>query len=189
MNLASVNPTTSVSSKKNPQSKGVSPLSEILSTYDINPSTLSLLPAPNIEYDTVVYEPDRIFHVKQTPLQIIKKACLENGASYEGRRASVIHLTASKQKVPIPVSICKHIYVFPNASPSQFLCRWIFYHHVSSIKSKSQNGNDQSIITFKNGQQLPMQESLNLLEKQMYRTAMCIAHFSSQPNQRITRFI
>ncbi|MBT2218660.1 competence protein ComK [Virgibacillus dakarensis] len=40
---------------------------------------------------------------RKTPIQLIHIACLDNYASYEGRRKAVMHQTRFKRKVPIPI--------------------------------------------------------------------------------------
>jgi competence protein ComK len=70
----------------------------ILEDYEINRDTIALQPANHTDYYTIVIEPDQIFYVKQTPLQLIKAACLEGGAGYNGRREAVIHQTGKKAK-------------------------------------------------------------------------------------------
>ncbi|WP_077618275.1 competence protein ComK [Bacillus sinesaloumensis] len=155
-------------------------MTQILDFYEITPQTRAILAVAEIDYSAIVLEEDRTILVRQTPLQIIKAACLEGGASYEGRRKAVTHLTGAMQKVPIPINPCRKIFAFPTQSPTTFECNWIFYHHIKSISiSKSSNPYVQSIIHFKNNQTLSMNESCYVLQKQYQRTAMCILQFST----------
>lgn len=133
----------------------------IVSEYDINQSTMALLPVAHIDYSTIVVEQNGQLFVKKTPLQLIKAACLDGGASYEGRRAAVTHLTGAMQKVPIPINQLTNIFAFPTHSPTVFHCSWIFYHHVRTIKPPENPADTtkQAIIHFKNDLQLPMSES------------------------------
>ncbi|MCC3359149.1 competence protein ComK [Bacillus sp. REN16] len=150
-------------------------------TYEVNPQTMAILPAREIEYSAIVKEEHKIIYVRQTPLQIIKAACLEGGATYEGRRKAVTHLTGAIQKVPIPINPRRNIFAFPTHSPTAFECNWIFYHHIKAIVPSQQTSNTiQSIIHFKNQQVLPMNESHYLLEKQYTRTGMCILQYAPQ---------
>ncbi len=70
-------------------------MSQIQSFYEVNPQTKAILSVAEIEYLTIVLEEDKQILVRQTPLQMIKAACLEGGASFEGRRKAVIHLTGA----------------------------------------------------------------------------------------------
>lgn len=63
---------------------------KILSSYEITKDTLALLPARNMNYRTIVIERHETYYVQQTPLEIIKAACLEGGATYDGRRTAVM---------------------------------------------------------------------------------------------------
>ncbi|WP_099354737.1 competence protein ComK [Fredinandcohnia onubensis] len=150
-------------------------------TYEVNPQTQAILPAREIEYSSIVKEEHQTLYIRQTPLQIIKAACLDGGATYEGRRKAVTHLTGAIQKVPIPINPRRNIFAFPTHSPTAFECNWIFYHHIKSIiPSLQTNNKTQSIIQFKNQQELPMNESHYLLEKQYTRTAMCVLQYTTQ---------
>lgn len=151
-------------------------MTKILSHYKITEKTLSLQPAAHIEYQTIVEEEQQIYYVKQTPLQIIKEAVLHGGATYNGRREAISYLTGIQKKIPIPIEPNKQIYAFPTLSPTQNDCCWIFFHHVDAIRSyKLPNDKSyRSIILFKNGTKLNMKESAFTLEKQMYRTWLCV---------------
>ncbi|MCP8617534.1 competence protein ComK [Salirhabdus salicampi] len=155
-------------------------MENILTHYQVSEQTMALLPAVQLEYDTTVLERNKTLYIKKTPLQIMKRACLDHGSSLEGRRAAVMHQTGYSRKVPIPISLHQNLYAFPTLSPTKFHCHWIFYHHVKFIKplhSKHHLGY-QSNIFFKNGRSLQLKDSYYVLEKQMHRTAMCILAFS-----------
>ena len=155
-------------------------MNTILNYYEVNQNTMALLPIAHLDYSTIILEKERKFYAKLTPLQLIKAACLEGGASYEGRRKAVTHLTGAIQKVPIPINPRRDIFAFPTHSPTAFECNWIFYHHIKSIvPSQNTNNTTRSIIQFKNHQELPMTESHYLLQKQYTRTAMCILQYAT----------
>lgn len=142
---------------------------------------MALLSATHIDYGTIVLETNGRLYVKQTPTQIVKASCLEGHSTYEGRRKAITYHTGAKQKVPIPINPHHNIFAFPTNSPENFNCNWIFYNHVKYIKTAhSPYEPQQSIIVFKNGQELPLPESQYILTKQMQRTAMCILLFSPQ---------
>lgn len=152
---------------------------QILENYEINKHTLALLSAYHPEYDTIAIEPGCEWKIRKKPLQIIKQGCLEGGASYAGRREAVKYLTGAKNKVPIPVNPHEHIYAFPTHSPKQFECCWIFHYHIRSIKEHHfPNQLKGTMITFKNGQQVPIPVSIYTIEKQMQRTSQCRFRFT-----------
>ncbi|MBB6454557.1 competence protein ComK [Salirhabdus euzebyi] len=151
----------------------------IQNDYNVNEKTMALIPIFHHEYDTLVLETDRQIHVKKTPLQIIKTACLHNGSSYEGRRDAIIYQTASKRKVPIPINTSNKTFAFPTHSPTQFHCTWIFYNHICHIHPNKTPKTNTSTIMFHNGEQLTLKESHYVMEKQMQRTALCILKFCS----------
>ncbi|MRH43333.1 competence protein [Aquibacillus halophilus] len=156
-------------------------MNDIFTSYHVNYRTMAIIPATHFDYQTIVLESGKKLFIKQTPLEIIKVACLDGGASYDGRRAAVMYQTSCHRKVPIPINPSKNIFTFPTHSPSQLQCKWIFYNHVKIIKPyySSKSLIPQSIITFKDGQQIIVDESYYILEKQMQRTAICILQFAS----------
>ncbi|MEI5909138.1 competence protein ComK [Bacillus spongiae] len=157
-------------------------MEKVLSKYKINKNTMAIMATAHTDYQAMVIETNRTLFVKQTPLSIIKTACLYGGSSYEGRRSAVIYLTTTKQKVPIPINPFANIYAFPTLSPNHHQCNWIFLNHVEMVKDAhtSAPSNIQSIILFKQGQKLMMSESRAVLVKQMQRTALCLFYFTPQ---------
>lgn len=154
---------------------------KILSTYEITKDTIFLMPTRHVAFCTTVMERDESYYVKQTPLEIIKAACLEGGSTYDGRRTAVIHKTGVQSKVSIPIDPLNGIFAFPTQSPKQFDCCWLFYHHIKAIQPNRKNLK-QSIITFNNYYELTLDVSYTILENQMLRMSYCIVHFS-RPNR------
>lgn len=149
-------------------------MKDILSHYSIHPNTMALLPSNHLDYDTIVKEPDRDIYVKQKPLELIKQACLERFATYEGVREAVQHNTGFKRKVPIPINLHLNLYFFPTHATNHFDCCWISYYHVLRIE-KSLTNYSSSTILFKSGESLHLDVSPYILNRQMKRTLKCFA--------------
>lgn len=148
-------------------------MKDILSHYSIHPNTMALLPSNHLDYDTIVKEPDRDIYVKQKPLELIKQACLERFATYEGVREAVQHNTGFKRKVPIPINLHLNLYFFPTHATNHFDCCWISYYHVLRIERHRTNQSSSTIL-FKSGERLNLDVSPYVLKKQMERTLMCM---------------
>ncbi|MFB4163897.1 competence protein ComK [Alteribacillus sp. JSM 102045] len=157
---------------------------KVVDHYEINSSTMALLSVAHTDYNGIALEAHQKVFVRKTPIQLIKSACLDSGSSYEGRRMAVTYQTGSKQKVPIPVDPLHHIFAFPTHSPRAFECNWIFYHHVSSIQAyrSPQEPSIKSIITFKNGQQLPMKQSAYILKNKCSEPPCVFCHLRNPWN-------
>ncbi|WP_088104311.1 competence protein ComK [Halalkalibacter urbisdiaboli] len=151
----------------------------ILTDYEINKDTMALQPATDIGYETIVVERNQVLYVNKTPLQLIEAACLEGGASYEGRREAVSYLIGARNKVPLPISPGEHIYALPTHSPKQFECIWLFYYHIKTFKPDPKFPN-QTIIIFKSNLDLTLNVSYSTIEKQMQRTSYCIVRYSQK---------
>ncbi|WP_102344787.1 competence protein ComK [Bacillus sp. Marseille-P3661] len=147
----------------------------VLDYYDVSKKTMALLSVAHMDFSTIVIEENRILFVRQTTTQIIKAACMNGGAEYDGRRKSMSYLIGCKQKVPMAIIPHEGIYAFPTISPTCYECNWIFFHHVKYITTYTpKDSAAKSMIVFKNGQEITLSESTYVLEKQMQRTAMCI---------------
>lgn len=143
-------------------------------TYHINKRTLAILPAKQIEYDTIVIEQQQTLHVRQTSLKIIKNSCKKYWATYEGRREAVIHHMNFQQKVPIPISIMNQLYFFPTHSPNHLDNSWIAAQQITQITRHPHSRNRQSIIQFACGQTLTIDVSTYILRQQAERTFACM---------------
>jgi len=153
-------------------------MNKVISSYDISLKTIALLPARDIDYDTVVIEVNETKHIRKTSLNLIKEACLmRDWTTYEGRRNGVIKHTNFKQKTPIPIDIHKGIYFFPTHSPSNIDNIWIAFHHILSIENipaQERTKDAQSIVYFKNRQTLKLSISFHTLKEQYNRTLQCV---------------
>ncbi|OLO25325.1 hypothetical protein BTR23_24885 [Alkalihalophilus pseudofirmus] len=149
----------------------------ILDHYEINKNTAALLPAYHTDYQTTVWEKDQRFHVKKTPLELIKEACLEGGADYSGRKAAVTYKTGVSIKVPIPLIPQEQIYAFPTHSPKLHECHWLFYHHIKTIQ-RHPDTPTHTIITFTDEKELLLHVSYHTMERQLQRTSYCITRFT-----------
>lgn len=142
--------------------------------YEINQQTLAIIPAKQIDFDSIVIETKNTRHIKKTALQLIKTACYNDWTTYEGRRQAVMHHTNYIQKVPIPISMHNRIYFFPTHSPSNIDNSWIAYQHIAHIEKSPENTQKPTIIYFKTGQAMSVDISIHTLRSQIQRTATCI---------------
>ncbi|UCZ52935.1 competence protein ComK [Bacillus shivajii] len=152
-------------------------MTKVLENYEINPDTMAILPAKEVEYDTIVIEKHAKYYVKQTPLKMIKLACLDGGSNYQGRREAVTHLTGAMQKMPIPINPNLNIYAFPTHSPSNMDCMWLFYQNILQLKPAPPH---DTTITFTNNESITINCSYYTMEKQLHRTSYCVIRFSNQ---------
>lgn len=161
-------------------------LNKFILTYEINEDTIAIEPANQNEHGAIVFETEEQYFVKQTPLDIIKKACIKYGSTYEGRKESVMKKLGFHGKVPIPISILSDIYAFPTHSPDESVCTWIIKKHLEFVQPiESSNENEQSLIVFKGGRELVSDLPVQLLYAQMDRTEICKSFFMSPPETRL----
>ncbi|WP_087974847.1 competence protein ComK [Oceanobacillus rekensis] len=162
-------------------------MNEFKSDYIPTRETMALLPYTPLGDTSLVIEHNEQFIVRKSPIELIKKACLENHSTYDGRRDAVVYQTGYKRKVPIPINPGSDLYSFPTHSTTDPHCSWLFYHSISNIKPASGLTNPQlrTIITFHNGKQIPIDISYYTLKKQMGRTLTCIFVFSSEGREML----
>ena len=163
-------------------------MDKIRPLYDISLKTMALLPARDIDYDTIVIKENETKYIRQTSFNLIKEACLKRDwTTYEGRRYGVIQQTNFKQKTPIPIDIDKGIYFFPTHSPSNMDNIWIALHHILSIGKILAYGKTkdaQSIVYFKNRHALKLSISFHTLKEQYNRTLQCVMMIDKVKNER-----
>ncbi|KGA98671.1 hypothetical protein AJ85_00275 [Alkalihalobacillus alcalophilus ATCC 27647 = CGMCC 1.3604] len=145
-------------------------------TYEPTNETLYIRPSFSIDHEAYVKEMQQNYKIKQPPNQIIHTACLDGGASYDGRKSAVIHNTGIQSKIPIPINPNQNLYAFPTHSPQSVDNIWIFFHNVYIYK-KHPTDSTQSIIQFVNRETLTVPISFATLERQMHRTAYCVFRF------------
>lgn len=145
----------------------------IKQSYQINLRTLGILPAKQIEYDTIVIEEHQTLYIRQTPLEIIQESCINDWASYEGKRKAVSHHMNITYKVPIPISLTENLYFFPTHSPRDINNCWIGAHHIAHIM-KHPHSRRKSIIQFQCGRKLTLDVSEYILQQQMNKTRACM---------------
>jgi|SRR5690625_971243 len=142
---------------------------KIKDSYNINVHTQILIPARHIEYETIVWEKERKLYVKDNPLKIIQKACLNRWSTYEGRRNAVIHHLNYQRKVPIPIDTEESIVAIPTHSPSNFDCHWLILHNIMKIVGNKK----QSTVLFVNGQTINLDISQYSARQQYSRAFDC----------------
>lgn len=156
-------------------------MNRLETNYMILEQTMVLLPAREIEYQTIAFDVHEQNFIKKPIMKLIEEACVTYRSTYEGRRGAVIKRMNFKRKVPIPISIHRNIYAFPTHSPYDHECIWIFPKHIKAISSVPQdkNANAKSIVIFKNNMQLELPISEYELRKQISRTSEYASLFST----------
>ncbi|WP_100374091.1 competence protein ComK [Bacillus sp. FJAT-45037] len=152
---------------------------QILETYEISTHTIAIMPAYDIECETLVLEGHQTLYVKETAIQMIKRACIEGGATYDGRRQAVSELTRAQNKIPIPINTTSQIYAFPTHSPTHLECVWLFYHHIKSFHPHPFEP-AKTIVQLYNNNPLTIDISYPSFERQMQRTSYCMVKLSYQ---------
>jgi len=125
-----------------------------------------ILPAKQIEYNSIVIEKKTTYCVNQTPLHCIKATCEKNWSSYEARRDAIMKRTNFKYKIPMMLSKLQMLFAFPTTGTDQFACAWIFLHNIASIHHEGAT----SAVTFHNGQKVMLDISYHILTSQLQRT-------------------
>lgn len=137
--------------------------------YVIHPGTMALIPSKHLKYETIALEDSQRIPLIQPAFQLIKQACLNYFSTYEGRREAVTYRTGFKRKVPIPIH--PRQIMFPTHANNDVNCFWISYHHVYQIINGPEKY--QSIVQFKNKQEITVPVSSGILKTQMKRALTC----------------
>lgn len=138
----------------------------MVTTYEINASTLAIIPLSK-DVSKVLEEED-VITVLKNPTDIIDDSCKYFGSSYLGRHEGTKTLIGMKYKCPIVIEETRGIIFFPTSSPRFDNCCWISLKKV--LKYKKEKG--RTIIVFKNGYELPVAISVGSLENQILRSTL-----------------
>lgn len=149
------------------------PTGEVITHYQINEYTLALIPVKQIAYQTIALQGHQSLYIKKTPLEIIEKGCLDHFITFEGRKKAITHNTGWTRKVPIPISMDKHITAFPTHALKNENCCWLFYHHIDAIVEDFHN-KGHSIVLFKNDIQIRLLVRASELIGQLERTRLLL---------------
>lgn len=135
----------------------------MLDTYEINNSTVALIPVGINE--TKIIEEEQIFNVQKNTTEIINHSCKYFGSSFVGRKEGTKALMGVSYKAPIIVEETQSIIFFPTSSPRFENCYWISLGHVNDYSKMEK----YTLINFKNGEKLELEISYGSLENQVLR--------------------
>lgn len=151
---------------------------KILSTYEINPNTMIIIPKRTKHtVCSVIKEVDDEFVVALTPTEIIEQSCLFYGSSYRGRVIATQELIGITHKPPIAICPSNNIFFFPTTSAADNECTWVSHIYV---KKAEKTNHKRTILHFTNHTSAILNISSTSFENQLYRTAHLITTFLSR---------
>jgi competence protein ComK len=161
--------------------------SVLLSSYEINTSTMALLPFYNEfgDVNTEVLELEKNERASVSPIKIINESCLFFGSSYEGRREAVRRSMGYVSLSPIMINLELGIFFFPVESPKNETCIWLSQSHVQRIESVD---TDTCSVHFKNTANLILPQSKYALEAKLFRTAQYRYILNERISERMSRY-
>ena len=136
-----------------------------MDTYEINKDTLAIL--PKNENESIVYENDNRYEVKESVDKIMEDSCLYFGSNFEGRKAGSARLLNLTHKLPILVEESNSIIFFPTSSPRLAKCSWISLNNIDHYEKY----NKGSKLVFKDGQSIILPMSYGMLDNQVLRSS------------------
>lgn len=161
---------------------------EIISTYTYSEKSYVIIPIMDIEFHSLVVECDKIYLVRQTPLEIIDHSCGNDWTTYEGRREFIIKETGYVYKPPILIHNENIDIAIPTRSASHFHCAWI---NPKNILDAKKCGNICSII-FVNGLEVYLDVSHHTITQQLqraYRIHRLVEYKNNEYNNRMQQSI
>ncbi len=136
-----------------------------MESYEINKDTLAIL--PKSENESIVYENNNKYIVKESVDKIMEDSCLYFGSNYEGRKAGSARLLNLTHKLPILVEVSNSLIFFPTSSPRLAKCSWISLNNIDQYE----RCNEGSKLVFKDGQSLILPMSYGMLDNQVLRSS------------------
>lgn len=145
-----------------------------MSEYIINKNTLIILER---EGKSIVYEGMQTLKVNNKPLEIIKNSCEYYGSSYEGRIKGTKKLIGVSYKAPIIINESQNLVMFPTTSPKDNLCMWISLNNINNYYMLP---NFDTLIIFNNKQEITINLSLGIFDKQYLRSTRLLNVLNSR---------
>lgn len=143
--------------------------------YKITESTMFISPHFHEVYRSMIFDEKGIYLCSKRPLKLIEEACIDDGASFDGRRQAVIQKLNYKVKTPIHISPERMIYAFPTISFLSYDCTWIFANNIKDIEEINKYTSE---IIFRNGYRYTLKLPRKILMRQREKTALCMYIFS-----------
>ncbi|AXF56307.1 competence protein ComK [Salicibibacter kimchii] len=148
---------------------------QMRAVYRVSAKTMAILPGAQ---GSVIYEREQtVVHCRERPLRIIRRSCLDGGASLEGRLEAVRHKTKLARKLPIPINVEENWFAFPTSGLRDHECCWVFYHHIDTVIAS--HGGFCNIY-FHDQQMISVKKSLYTLHRQIQRTGWVMSLFLFQ---------
>lgn len=147
--------------------------------YLINNRTMLIEPYRDIQYRSIIRESERFIYCEQTPAEIVSFSCLENGASFDGKRKASEYITKRKALLPTPIDPYNGIILIPTKRLKDPDCEWISYCHVKNIKP-SKKGKGYCEIIFSNDTKAEFSISVAKMRNQVMIAAHILGHFIKQ---------
>lgn len=147
----------------------------IQSDFHITEDTNIIIPAKHTNYDSIVLEGNEVYAVRQTPDNIINQACQKSGYDLEIKQKQTKILSEHSYKLPVSLSDELILVAFPTKGINDIDCAWIMIRNVFDI-GKHESG---SVVIFKNGQQVILDISFDILKNQCIKATELYNHFYS----------
>lgn len=154
----------------------------IYPTYVTTDKTSIIIPVQHIEYSSLVLEPESVYHVRQTPLEIIEHSCEMDCTTYAGRRTFIKRWTNYQYKLPALTHKQNMDIFVPTKSANQFDCIWINPNKVINYYQY----NKTCIIIFENDFKIDVETSYHTINTQFqreYRVAKIVERLNKQYNR------
>ncbi|MGD7043219.1 competence protein ComK [Jeotgalibacillus proteolyticus] len=148
--------------------------------YYISSTTLALLPALDIRYQTVIHDKRGIFYSEKSMKTLLEEACLRCGSRMGGRLDAARCMLSIRNKIPLIIDPFNHIYAFPTHSSKNRQNSWFFLDHIDQIKPFPDNPKQSKIIFF-NGQYMIADCSYSTAKEQFIRTTLLFVQYSIKP--------
>ncbi|KIL43098.1 competence protein ComK [Jeotgalibacillus campisalis] len=148
--------------------------------YYISSTTLALLPAFDIRYQTVIHDLRGIFYSEKSMKTLLEEACLRCGSRMGGRLDAAKIMLSIRNKIPLIIDPFNGIYAFPTHSSKSRHNAWFFLAHIDQLKPHPDNPK-QTLIYLHNGQYMIADCSYSTAKEQSIRTTLLYYRYSINP--------
>lgn len=146
--------------------------------YIINELTNAIKPEKN---KTCIFEGNHTYYYKNSPFEIVDRACCYNGSSLVGRQKGTSYLLGSHYKPPIIISEKEKLILIPTHSVRNVACAWVMLNNIVSYKPLTANSVQ---VEFKNGKKVNLNINYSKFDKQVLRATRLESIINGRNNKK-----
>lgn len=142
--------------------KQITATTPIESHFRITGDTNIIIPAKHMNYDSIALEDNKVYPIRQIPLEIVKRACKGKNCDFTTKKRQSEIFYKDGYKLPISLNSDTILIAFPTKGINHMDCAWVIEGNIKYIEKHG----EKSVVIFHNEQSVILDISIDVLENQ-----------------------